>query len=240
MELAHDRILNTATAVGSRSASRRGLLRGTEAIAGGGALALAGVPAFRGLTSAAAQEFDGPVDVLNFALTLEHLESAFYRDGLASLGAEAFTALDFQPGVFDYLSEISANEATHVETLTAVISDLGGEPVEEQAYDFGDAFTDAEVFLTTAAALENTGVEAYTGAAQFLIEEDELLTAALTIHGVEARHAAYLNILTGEDPFPESFNPAATPEEVLEIAGQFFADNADATPEGDDEATPDA
>ena len=60
------------------------------------------------------------------------------------------------------------------------------------------------------------------GAARFLIDEDELLTAALTIHGIEARHAAYLNGLQGESPFPDAVNPTLTPDEVLAAAGPFI------------------
>jgi hypothetical protein len=164
--------------------------------------------------------FESPVDVLNYALTLEHLESAFYRDGLAAIGVEGITALGFQPSVFDSLTEIGAHEAAHVTTLTDVITQLGGEPVAEAMYDFG--YTDAAGFLQVAQALEDTGVAAYQGAAQYLIDEDELLTAALTIHGVEARHAAYLALVNGTSPFPEAVNPTLTPDEVLEIATPFI------------------
>ena len=164
--------------------------------------------------------FTSPVDVLNYALTLEHLEAAFYRDGLAALGEAEFTSLGFQPSVYEALMTIGDNEATHVATLTQVITDLGGEPVAEAMYDFG--YADAAGFLQVAQALEDTGVAAYQGAAQYLIDEDALLTAALTIHGNEARHAAYLALVNGANPFPESFNPTLTPEEVLEIAGPFI------------------
>jgi plastocyanin len=173
--------------------------------------------------------FESPVDVLNYALTLEHLETAFYRDGLAEIGAEGITALGFQQSVFDSLSAIAEHEAAHVETLTQVITQLGGEPVAEATYDFG--YTDAASFLQVAQALEDTGVAAYQGAAQFLIDEDDLLTAALTIHGVEARHAAYLALLNATSPFPEAVNPTLTPAEVLEIAGPFIVDDEiEATP----------
>ncbi len=197
---------------------------------------------------------DDIISTLNYALTLEHLENTFYATGLSTFVSADIEALGFLPGVFDFIAEIGAHEAAHVETLTSVISDLGGEPVEQGEYDFGDALTDPSVFIATAAALENTGVSAYTGAAQYLIENDDLLTAALTIHGVEARHAAYLNILNGENPFPESFEPVLTPAEVLEIAGPFVvsgevvvpsASEEDAEDESedeseDDEGTPDA
>jgi hypothetical protein len=170
---------------------------------------------------AEAAPFEGPVDVLNYALTLEHLESAFYRDGLAAIGEAGITGLGFDASVFAKLSEIGAHEAAHVETLTQVITDLGGEPVAESTYDFGYG-TDAAAFLQVAQALEDTGVSAYQGAAQYAMADDGLLTAALTIHGVEARHAAYVAVLNGGNPFPEAVNPTLTPAEVLEIATPFI------------------
>jgi plastocyanin len=66
-------------------------------------------------------------------------------------------------------------------------------------------------------------VSAYQGAAQYLIDEDDLLTAALTIHGVEARHAAYVAVLNAGNPFPDAVNPTLTPVDVLEIATPFIA-----------------
>jgi hypothetical protein len=165
-------------------------------------------------------ELSTPVDVLNYALTLEHLEYAFYRDGLETYGADAFTAAGYAPNVYDYFGMIRDHELAHVETLTQVVTDLGGEPVAEATYDFG--YSDLAGFIGVAVALENTGVSAYQGAAKDLIGENELLTAALTIHGVEARHAAYLNGLTGDSPFPDAFNPTLTPDEVLAIAGPFI------------------
>jgi hypothetical protein len=161
-----------------------------------------------------------PVDVLNYALTLEHLEYAFYRDGLEQFSAEDFAAAGFAGNVYDWFGIIRDHEQEHVEVITKVITDLGGEPVAEAEYDFG--YTDLAGFMGVAQVLENTGVAAYQGAAQFLIDEDELLTAALTIHGIEARHAAYLNGLQGESPFPDAFNPTLTPEEVLAAAGPFI------------------
>jgi rubrerythrin len=164
--------------------------------------------------------FESPVDVLNYALTLEHLESAFYRDGLAAIGVDGITGLGFQASVFDSLSAIADHEAEHVTTLIDVIGQLGGEPVAEGTYDFG--YSDAAGFLEVSMALEDTGVAAYQGAAQYLIDEDELLTAALTIHGVEARHASYVALLNGAVPFPEAFNKTLSPDEVLAIATPFI------------------
>ena len=161
-----------------------------------------------------------PVDVLNYALTLEHLEYAFYRDGLEAFSADDFTSAGYADNVYEWFGIIRDHELEHVNVITQVITDLGGEPVAEATYDFG--YTDLAGFVGVAQVLENTGVSAYQGAAQFLIDEDELLTAALTIHGVEARHAAYLNGLQGESPFPDAVNPTLTPDEVLAAAGPFI------------------
>jgi hypothetical protein len=191
-------------------------------IGGAAAFALAGTRKL-GLTSTFAQDseeepdFADDLEVLNYALTLEHLEYAFYRDGIGlfSFGNDAYgNSID------DYLAAIRDHEGAHVETLTGVITQLGGEPVEELTYDFGYG-NDPMAFLATAAALENTGVSAYDGAGQYL-ESPDLLTAAGTIVAVEARHAAYLNLLTGESPFPNGFEQAKSKADILEIAGPFI------------------
>ena len=209
--------------------NRRSLLR-NGAIAGGVALAAIGparavLGSQTGATPAApagedASPFGGPIDVLNYALTLEHLENAFYRDGLATIGEAGITGLGLDASVFTWLQEIGAHEAAHVTTLTDVITQLGGTPVQEGVYDFG--YTDAAGFLQVAQALEDTGVSAYTGAAQYLIESDELLTAALTIHGVEGRHASYLALLNQAVPFPAATEPVLTPAQVQETITPFI------------------
>lgn len=207
--------------------SRREFLERSAAV-GGGALALS----FAGTGAVAAgggQEMDD-VDILNYALTLEHLEYAFYRDGL-----EHFSESDIahaksvrrltsgvQYSVTELLGVVRDHEKAHVDALTEVITDLGGEPVGEAEYDFG--YSNATEFVATAQALENTGVSAYAGAAP-AIQNDEILSAALAIHSVEARHASILNFANGELPYPDAFDPARSMEEVIEIAGQFIVES---------------
>src|SRR5690606_125084 len=135
-----------------------------------------------------------------------------------------FLDIGFQTSVLDYLTAVRDHERAHVTTLTQVITDLGGTPVEEADYTF--PYTNLQEFLAVGQTLENTGVDAYTGAAQFLIDNDELLTAALTIHGVEARHAAYLNILNAVSPFPDAFDEPLAPNEVLEAVQPFLEGGA--------------
>lgn len=203
--------------------TRRSFLEGAAKL-GGGALALGTVG------SGAVAAHDGStsdVDILNFALTLEHLEYAFYRDGLAEFSesdianSKSVKRLtdSVQWSVTDYFEVIRDHEKAHVDALTETIQELGGEPVGEASYDFG--YSNATEFVATAQALENTGVAAYAGAAPAIGNKD-LLAAAASIHSVEARHASMLNFANGEIPFPDAFDEAKSMEEVKEIASQFI------------------
>lgn len=227
MRALRDLMLETANQEARRSPSRRGLItRGAVALA-----AVATSPAALGLESTLAKS--GPAaspagkhrnnrggkkdtDVLNYALTLEHLEYFFYREGL-----KHFAAGDFDSGVYNRLLEIRDHEGAHVDALTQVIQQRGGTPVAEGCYDFGSAFSNANAFLATAQALENTGVSAYDGAIASL-KNPELQTTGATIATVEARHASYLNDLNGDDPFPNAFDTPKSMSEILQIAGQFI------------------
>ncbi|MEA5363883.1 ferritin-like domain-containing protein [Amycolatopsis sp., V23-08] len=137
---------------------------------------------------AQAGDFGSDLDVLNYALTLEYLESAFYVQGNKAVslsGAEA-----------DYLKKIQSDEESHVTTLTSTIKKLGGTPVEAPMVNFGAAFENRMSFLKTSHTFENVGVGAYLGAAGF-IKDKTILQAAAGIFGVEARHAAVVGNLLG-------------------------------------------
>lgn len=159
--------------------------------------------------------FTSDLEVLNYALTLEHLEAAFY----AMAGDYMFDSDAFGNPIGEWLMAIGGHENAHVTMLTDVITKLGGEPVAAAKYDFG--VTDANSYLATAATLENVGVMAYDGAGA-MIADPVLLTAAGSIVAVEARHASYLNLITGASPFPAAFETPKTPDEILAAAGPFI------------------
>lgn len=167
------------------------------------------------------------IDVLNYALTLEHLENAFYRDGLKKYSDQeirnAEVLSDFgkevRSAVPQRLGNIQDHEKAHVDAITSTVNDLGGNPVKEAEYDFG--YENPSEFLGVAKALENTGVAAYAGAAP-TVKNDDVFKAAAAIHDVEARHASFLNELNGSSPFPEAFDGAKSMDEVKETAGQFI------------------
>ncbi|WP_267639325.1 ferritin-like domain-containing protein [Haloarchaeobius amylolyticus] len=218
--------------------SRRGFLGGAAA-AGAAAIGLSGAAAAQPSTQAtgaapgqAAMQEDEQtdVDILNYALTLEHLEATFYAQGLEEFAAdELMTAdavcdrlcMETREQIPEYVAVVGEHEAAHVDQLTTVIEDLGGDPVEPATYDFG--YDTPTGFLKTAKALENTGVAAYAGAAP-AIENDKLLSAALSIHSVEARHAGTFNWVNGTSPFPNGFDEPKSMAEVKEIASQFIVE----------------
>ncbi len=163
---------------------------------------------------AMSQENTGDVEILNFALTLEVLENTFYEDALSQVSG-------LSSDVQSLAEEIQANEAEHVDTLTATIEDLGGEPAEAPKFDFGDAFQDEDAFLELAQTLEDTGVSAYNGAAP-MIEATEVLEAAGSIVQIEGRHAALVRLQRGENPAPTAFDETLEQQEVLDAVMPFI------------------
>jgi len=162
-----------------------------------------------------AQGSSGDIDILNYALTLEYLEAAFYEGAAKTSG--------LSKDVAGYVKTFGQEEQEHVDALTTTIKDLGGTPVEAPKVDFGDAFTSADKLIPLAITFEDTGVSAYNGAAP-MIESKDLLATAGGIVQVEARHAATIRLAAGEEPAPEAFDPSATMDEVL-TAVQPFVQN---------------
>ena len=134
------------------------------------------------------------VDVLNFALTLEYLESQFYTTGLKApqLIPQRYRA------VFE---QISKHENAHVALLKTV---LGFDAVASPKFDytaggtFPDVFSNFQTFAALSQAFEDTGVRAYKGQAGNLMGANFILTTALQIHSVEARHASEVRRLRGQ------------------------------------------
>ncbi|KAF8946591.1 hypothetical protein BGZ47_000119 [Haplosporangium gracile] len=157
--------------------------------------------------------------ILNFALTLEHLENEFYTQGLHKFGPDAFKAYHLDHKIRERFVHIGQHESTHVTVLTSVIESMGGTPVPKCTYKF--PLDDLETFIAVARALENTGVSAYTGAAAGITSGD-LLTAAASIATIEGRHSSFLNDVVGEDGAPYPFDTPLTPREVVTIATNFI------------------
>jgi rubrerythrin len=153
----------------------------------------------------------GDVGILNFALTLEYLESTFYEE--AKSRAKASGELK---GLLDL---IASDEQQHVEALTATVKQLGGKPVAEPKFNF--EYNDTAGFLKLAQVFEDTGVSAYNGAGP-MIKSKEVLAAAGGIVQVEARHAAAIRLQNSEEPAPEAFDSPLSEKQVLKAVEPFI------------------
>lgn len=196
------------------ASSRRHFMR-ASAIAGGLAAVTTLAPSrIAGIALAeSAWQADGDIGVLNYALTLEHLENALYR----ALNA---TGLLTGKGA-DYGREFGAHESAHVDALTKTITQLGGTPVKAQAaYNFPKLTTEAQV-IETLVTVEDVGASAYLGAAPLLVNPD-LLTVAVQIHTNEAWHATAFRGLGGQNLVPFAFAPPRTMAEVVAIVTPFL------------------
>ncbi len=171
----------------------------------GGKLALAAVPIalgsmFKKAYAGTKSVSESALLVLNYALTLEYLEAEFYTTALANNSGNVLIPAGAPTAA---IQTISAHETSHVAFLKTAITASGGMPVAKPTFDlsggsgsgngpFKNAFTNYALFLAVAQTLEDTGVRAYKGRAAELVKGGDLLTAALNIHSVEARHASHI------------------------------------------------
>ena len=178
---------------------------------GGGAL-VAGGMLFGGLPALAlgAPSKAQDVAILNYALTLEYLETAFYKLARAKAGLKGDTAT--------FAKVAGAHEAAHVAAIKKV---LGSKAVKSPAFNFGAATGSQKAFTAAAIAIEDLGVSAYAGQGPRL-KQLPVIQAALAIHSVEARHSAWIRNIAGKNPAPNAFDPARTMNQVLAVAGGFI------------------
>ena len=143
--------------------------------------------------------------ILNYALTLEYLEAAFYRQAVdnKAYGSNA----DLQK----FAEIVAEHEATHVTFLKKA---LGSAAIKSPKFDFGKAVTDQATFAATAQVLEDTGVSAYLGQVGN-IQQKGVLSAAGTIATVEARHAAWIRFINKDTPAPAAFDRPKSEKAIL-------------------------
>ena len=191
---------------GLAESTRGGLFRRAGLFLGGGIVAGAVPVALATGQGGGLSKRD--VEILNFALTLEFLEAAFYAE------ANEKGKLD---GIARTFSQVTGqHENEHVVALQAV---LGNKATKKPSFDFKGTTNRESTFLKTARTLEDTGVAAYQGQAP-RIKSDQVLASAGSILAVEARHAAWVRDIIGAgkdpSPAPESFSSPQTMQEILD------------------------
>jgi hypothetical protein len=154
----------------------------------------------------------GDLAIVNYALTLEYLESQFY--------AKVIKSGLFHGKNLSVIKTFGAEESAHVAALHKVASSMGT-PAAKPTGKF--PIKSAAQVTSLAATVENLGAAAYLGQAGN-IKSKEILAAALAIHSIEARHAATLNLLLKKSPTPDgAFAKPASMSEVLAAVKPFIA-----------------
>jgi Ferritin-like domain len=197
--------------------SRADLLRGAAV----GSAALVGALALPEPSRAATAN---DVDILNYALTLEYLQASFYTE------TERIGALKTVPAR-RAARVLGSVERAHVKALRKV---LGRSAVKRPFFNFQGTTEAEQKFLKTAVAFEDLAVAAYKGQAP-LIDSKEVLAAAISIHSVEARHAAWMRHLFGIVPANHAFDDAASRPAILQIVSstRFIASTPATTGRGE-------
>jgi hypothetical protein len=153
----------------------------------------------------------GDLGIANYALTLEYLETEFYEKVKGSgLFSGAVQAL---------ITEFAHEESEHVHALESLIKDVGGTPAAKPMGNF--PVTNAADVAMLAYTVENLGAAAYLQQAGN-IQSPVVLAAALSIHTVEARHAASLATLVKKPVTNGAFAMPAAPATVLAAVKPFL------------------
>ena len=202
-QLDRDGALQETAAAAEEGATRSSFFRRGGVLAGAGLL-LGGATVGRAVAQGGLPK--GDVDILNYALTLEYLEAAFYREALEKGQLSGESAI--------FAEVVGAHEQAHVDALKQT---LGNKAVKEPKFNFGGA-TGKEKFLRTAQTLEDAGVAAYQGQAG-RIKTPAVLTSAAAILAVEARHAGWVRDIIGGgkgvNPAPDAFEMPKSMDEIL-------------------------
>jgi Ferritin-like domain len=148
---------------------------------------------------------NGDISILNYALLLEELQAAFYTE------AERGKALSGDS--LEAVEVIGGGERAPVKALREV---LGGKAIKAPFFNFKGTTEDPDAFLRTAVAFEDLAVAAYKGQAP-LIRSPEVLAAAISIHSVEARHAAWIRYLAGSVPATDALDAPLTRAKTMDI-----------------------
>jgi rubrerythrin len=151
--------------------------------------------------------------LLNFALTIEYVESGLYRDALKQVP-------DLSDDTRRLVKHLRDQEIEHVDALRGTISDAGGRPNDRPRLEFGAALSNEAAFLKLANTLEDTGVSAYNGAApQF--ESGDFVAAFASIAQIEARHAALIRLVRDKPPAPLPLDKASNQQAVRSAFGPY-------------------
>lgn len=158
-------------------------------------------------------------DILQYALTLEHLENVFYKGAISSMSEQDFIKAGFSSQYYDNLKYIAHDEEQHVMLLTSALTAAGYKPVAACTYSF--PYTDPKSFVTLASVLEGVGTSAYLGGAG-LITSKAYLGVAGSILVTESLHTSVQRFNLGEIAPANPYGTALGLNPVYTLAAAFI------------------
>jgi hypothetical protein len=162
------------------------------------------------------------VDILQYALSIEHEEVAFYTAFMAAHGDQDFIAAGYEPYVRDRFLQILDNEQHHIDIVSAAITAAGEAPKSACNYQF--PLPTLQDWLDVAHQFENVGGAGYAGAAQLITKTPAYLTAAAGILGTEARHASWIgSTIYKQNGWNTAVETPLTPAQIWTVAHGFVA-----------------
>jgi hypothetical protein len=153
-------------------------------------------------------------DVVNVLLAVENLQLAFYTSSLAKFNQKSFSSL----AEFALFRQVAFHENAHVNTLQALVEGLGAKPVAACTYNF--PVTDVASFVKLSMLFEGVSAGAYLGALP-LLHNTTVVSQAGAVLGTQARHAAFVALALGNDPWSDPFETPLTRGEALTLLAPF-------------------
>ena len=191
---------------------RRTFLKWAGLVGAGASMVAGGVLAAPTVAQAAELAPTGvnnDVDILNYALVFEYLESDFYATALSK---SLLTGRDLE-----LIETIASHERQHIAAVAGTIKALGGKPISKPKFRYpAESWLSRAGLLKNAATLEEIGVTAYQGQIS-LIKSADVLAQTAAIAGVESRHASIIAMLAAQQSFPTPIEQHRSKTEVLGI-----------------------
>lgn len=158
------------------------------------------------------------IEVLNFILSLEHFQNAFYQEGLANFTSADFAEYGFGADFYSNLTEIASHEHTHVTSLIETLHRLNATPVAACDYFFN--VTSPALFVAYASLIESVSVSSYIGLLSNLTDT-AFLKVFSSVLAVEARHSAFIRAALGNQPFPSPYDTPTDFDETYTLVQLF-------------------
>jgi hypothetical protein len=155
--------------------------------------------------NAAVAKTHNDIAILRFDQVLESLQAGLYTE------AERLGAL--KPETLAWARVVGAHERAH---LRAIKTLLGSYAVKSPGFDYGSVTADEKAFLKTAVAFEDATAALLKWQAPRL-DSRAIVAAAVSLHSVETRHAAWIRHLVGLQPATSAFDKPASQHRMAQL-----------------------